>query len=234
MSNVLGAITPAKELSRIAHEHGTKILFDGCQASVHSVVDVQDIDCDFYVMTGHKQYGPTGVGVLYGKRALMNSLPPFRGGGEMIDIVTQEGVTYNESPHRFEAGTPAIIEVIAYSAALDWMMETGIEAIAAHEIALGAHALEELRKLNFITLYGQAENKSPIICFGMENAHPHDISTILDRSGIAIRAGHHCAQPLMKRLGVSATARASFAAYNTHEDVAALVAGLHKTHQMLG
>ena len=234
MSNVLGAITPAKELSRIAHEHGAKILFDGCQASVHSVVDVQDIDCDFYVMTGHKQYGPTGVGVLYGKRALMNSLPPFRGGGEMIDIVTQEGVTYNESPHRFEAGTPAIIEVIAYSAALDWMMETGIEAIAAHEIALGAHALEELRKLNFITLYGQAENKSPIICFGMENAHPHDISTILDRSGIAIRAGHHCAQPLMKRLGVSATARASFAAYNTHEDVAALVAGLHKTHQMLG
>ncbi len=234
MSNVLGAITPAKELSRIAHEHGAKILFDGCQASVHSKIDVQDIDCDFYVMTGHKQYGPTGVGVLYGKRDLMNSLPPFRGGGEMIDIVTQDGVTYNESPHRFEAGTPAIIEVIAYSAALGWMMETGIEAIAAHEIALGTHALEELRKLNFITLYGQAENKAPIICFGMENAHPHDISTILDRSGIAIRAGHHCAQPLMKRLGVSATARASFAAYNTHEDVAALVAGLHKTHQMLG
>ncbi|MEL6790713.1 MAG: cysteine desulfurase [Pseudomonadota bacterium] len=234
MSNVLGVETPAKELARIAHDHGAKILFDGCQASVHGPIDVQDIDCDLYVMTGHKLYGPTGVGILYGKKSILNTLPPYRGGGEMIDVVETDRVTYNEAPHRFEAGTPAIIDVIGFGAALRWMMETGMEAIAAHELALSRHAMEELRKLNFVKLYGQAADKSPIICFGMDNAHPHDISAILDRSGVAVRAGHHCAQPLMKRLDVNATARASFAAYNTHAEVEALVAGLHKTHQMLG
>ncbi len=234
MSNVLGAETPAKELTAIAHEHGAKILFDGCQAGVHGAVDVQDIDCDFYVMTGHKLYGPSGVGVLYGKMDALNALPPFKGGGEMIDMVTQDAVTYNDPPHRFEAGTPPILEAIGLGASLTWMREKGVEAIAAHEARLKTHVLEELAKLNFVRVFGRAENKAPIIAFTVEGAHPHDISAILDRTGVAVRAGHHCAQPLMLRLGVSATARASFAAYNTHEDVEALVAGLHKTHQMLG
>jgi cysteine desulfurase/selenocysteine lyase len=234
MSNVLGAPAPAKELARIAHEHGVKILFDGCQAGVHGAVDVQEIDCDFYVLTGHKLYGPSGVGVLYGKMDALKSLPPFKGGGEMIDMVTQENVTYNDPPHRFEAGTPPILEAIGLGAALTWMTEKGVEAIAAHEARLKDHVLEELAKLNFVRVFGRAENKAPIIAFTVEGAHPHDISAILDRTGVAVRAGHHCAQPLMKRLGVSATARASFAAYNTHEDVEALISGLHKTHQMLG
>ena len=233
MSNVLGALTPAKELARIAHEHGAKILFDGCQAGVHGPVDVQDIDCDFYVLTGHKLYGPSGIGVLYGKKSVLDPLPPFKGGGEMIDTVTTQGVTYNDPPHRFEAGTPPILEAIGLGAALDWMRETGIEAIAAHEAALRDHALEELAKLNFVRVYGRAADKAPIIAFTMEGAHPHDVSAILDRAGVAVRAGHHCAQPLMTRLGVSATSRASFAAYNSHADVDALIAGLHKTRQLL-
>lgn len=233
MSNVLGAPTPAKELARIAHEHGAKILFDGCQAGVHGPVDVQDLDCDFYVMTGHKLYGPTGVGVLYGKKSVLDAMPPFKGGGEMIDAVTTDGVTYNDAPHRFEAGTPPILEAIGLGAALDWMQDKGVDAIAAHEAALRDHALEELAKLNFVRVYGRAADKAPIIAFTVEGAHPHDVSAILDRTGVAVRAGHHCAQPLMEHLGVSATSRASFAAYNTHADVEALIAGLHKTRQML-
>ena len=234
MSNVLGAPTPAKELTRIAHEHGAKILFDGCQAGVHGPVDVQDIGCDFYVMTGHKLYGPTGVGVLYGNMEALSALPPFKGGGEMIDMVTMENVTYNEPPHRFEAGTPPILEAIGLGASLTWMQDKGVEAIAAHEARLKDHGLEELAKLNFVRVYGRAANKAPIIAFSVDGAHPHDVSAILDRTGVAVRAGHHCAQPLMKRLGVSATARASFAAYNTHDDVEALISGLKKTHDMLG
>lgn len=233
MSNVLGAPTPAKEMTRIAHEHGAKILFDGCQASVHGSVDVRDIDCDFYVMTGHKLYGPTGIGVLYGKRSALDPLPPFKGGGEMIDMVTTDAVTYNDPPHRFEAGTPPILEAIGLGAALTWMQDKGVDAIAAHEAALRDHALEELAKLNFVRVYGRAADKAPIIAFTVEGAHPHDVSAILDRTGVAVRAGHHCAQPLMQHLGVTATSRASFAAYNTHADVEALIAGLHKTHEML-
>ena len=233
MSNVLGAPTPAKEMARIAHDHGAKILFDGCQAGVHGNVDVEDIDCDFYVLTGHKLYGPTGIGVLYGRRDALYDMPPFRGGGEMIDIVTTEAVTYNDPPHRFEAGTPAILEAIGLGAALNWMKSKGLGAIAAHEAALTTHALEELSKLNFVRVYGRAPGKAPIIAFTVEGAHPHDVSAILDRTGVAVRAGHHCAQPLMKRLGVTATARASFAAYNTHDDVEALIKGLQKTHEML-
>ncbi|WP_411820684.1 cysteine desulfurase [Hyphococcus formosus] len=234
MSNVLGVTTPAKELTRIAHEHGAKILFDGCQGAVHGHVDVRDIGCDFYVMTGHKLYGPSGIGVLYGKKSIMDKLPPFKGGGEMIDLVTTENVTYNESPHRFEAGTPPILEAIGLGKALNWMQEKGVGAIAAHEANLREHAIDELSKLNFVRIYGLAPEKAPIIAFTVEGAHPHDVSAILDRTGVAVRAGHHCAQPLMKRLGVSATARASFAAYNTHKDVEALIAGLHKTYEMLG
>ena len=220
-------------MSKIAHDHGAKILFDGCQASVHGSVDVQDIDCDFYVMTGHKLYGPTGIGILYGRRDVLYDLPPFKGGGEMIDTVTMDNVTYNDPPHRFEAGTPPILEAIGLGAALGWMKAKGVDAIAAHEATLATHALEELTKLNFVRVYGRASGKAPIIAFTVEGAHPHDVSAILDRTGVAVRAGHHCAQPLMKRLGVSATSRASFAAYNTHEDVEALIAGLHKTHSML-
>ena len=233
MSNVLGAPAPAKEMAKIAHNHGAKILFDGCQAGVHGNVDVEDIDCDFYALTGHKLYGPTGVGVLYGRRDALYDLPPFKGGGEMIDTVTTDIVTYNDPPHRFEAGTPPILEAIGLGAALKWMQDKGLEAIAAHEARLTAHALEELSKLNFVRVYGRAPGKAPIIAFTVEGAHPHDVSAILDRTGVAVRAGHHCAQPLMKRLGVTATARASFAAYNTHEDVEALIRGLHKTHEML-
>lgn len=233
MSNVMGAETPAKELTRIAHDHGAKILFDGCQMSVHGVIDVKGINCDFYVLTGHKLYGPTGIGVLYGKKSILSAMPPYRGGGEMIDLVTKDTVTYNDPPHRFEAGTPAILEAIGLGAAVEWMMEKGVAAIAAHEADLAAHAMEELRKINFVTLYGQARHKAPIICFGVDGAHPHDVSAILDRMGVAVRAGHHCAQPLMERLGVSATSRASFAAYNIHEDVEVLIKGLHKTHEML-
>lgn len=234
MSNVLGAPAPAKAMATIAHEHGAKILFDGCQAGVHGSVDVQDIDCDFYVVTGHKLYGPSGVGVLYGKMEALKNLPPFKGGGEMIDMVTQETVTYNDPPHRFEAGTPPILEAIGLGAALKWMQGKGVDAIAAHEARLRNHVLEELAKLNFVRVYGRAANKAPIIAFSVEGAHPHDVSAILDRTGVAVRAGHHCAQPLMKRLGVSATARASFGAYNSHEDVEALISGLKKTHEMLG
>ena len=234
MSNVLGAPAPAKQLARIAHEHGAKILFDGCQAGVHGAVDVRDIDCDFYVITGHKLYGPSGIGILYGKMDALRALPPFKGGGEMIDMVTQENVTYNDPPHRFEAGTPPILEAIGLGASLNWMQAKGIEAIAAHEARLREHVLEELAKLNFVRVFGRAANKAPIIAFTVEGAHPHDVSAILDRTGVAVRAGHHCAQPLMKRIGVSATARASFGAYNTHDDVEALISGLHKTHSMLG
>ena len=233
MSNVLGAPTPAKEMATIAHEHGAKILLDGCQAGVHGTVDVRDLDCDFYVMTGHKLYGPTGVGVLYGKRSVLDAMPPFKGGGEMIDTVTTDGVTYNDPPHRFEAGTPPILEAIGLGAALTWMQGKGVDAIAAHEAVLRDHALEELAKLNFVRVYGRAADKAPIIAFTVEGAHPHDVSAILDRTGVAVRAGHHCAQPLMTRLGVTATSRASFAAYNTHDDVEALIAGLRKTHDML-
>ena len=233
MSNVLGALTPAKELTAIAHEYGAKILFDGCQAGVHGRVDVRDIDCDFYVMTGHKLYGPTGIGILYGKKAALEALPPFKGGGEMIDMVTTDHVTYNDPPHRFEAGTPPILEAFGLGAALRWMERKGVDAIAAHEARLKDHALEELAKLNFVRVYGRAAGKAPIIAFAVEGAHPHDVSAILDRTGVAVRAGHHCAQPLMKHLGVTATSRASFAAYNTHDDIDALIAGLLKTHQML-
>jgi cysteine desulfurase/selenocysteine lyase len=233
MSNVFGAPTPARALSDIAHAHGAKILLDGCQGAVHGRVDVKALDCDFYALTGHKLYGPTGVGALYGKRAVLAALPPFKGGGEMIDLVTTETVTYNEPPHRFEAGTPPILEAIGLGAALKWMTATGLDAIAAHEARLAEAAIAELSKLTFVTLYGRAKDKAPIIAFNVDGAHPHDVATILDRAGIAVRAGHHCAQPLMRRLGVAATARASFAAYNTEDEIHSLVKGLRKAHEML-
>ncbi|MEM6536599.1 MAG: cysteine desulfurase [Pseudomonadota bacterium] len=232
MSNVFGAPTDAKELSRIAHSHGAKILFDGCQATVHGPVDVQAIDADFYVLTGHKLYGPSGIGILYGKASVLQDLPPYRGGGEMIDVVEMDRVTYNDPPHRFEAGTPPILEAIGLAAALEWMTQVGIDAINAHEAGLAEKALVALSALDFVTVYGRAPTKSPIFCFNVDGAHPHDVSSVIDRSGVAIRAGHHCAQPLMKRLGVPATCRASFAAYNTEDDIDVLVEGLIKTHNL--
>jgi cysteine desulfurase/selenocysteine lyase len=232
-SNVFGTVTPMKELARIAHMHGAMILADGCQAAVHGPVDVQDLGVDFYVFTGHKTYGPTGIGVLYGKRSVLDRLPPYRGGGEMIDVVELDRVTYNVPPHRFEAGTPPILEAIGLGAALEWMMAQDIEGLRAHERALTDHAMEDLRATNFVELFGSHPDKGPVVAFNLKGIHPHDVSTIVDRQGVAIRAGHHCCQPLMKRLGVSATARASFAAYNTHEEVDRLVESCRKAHDLL-
>ena len=233
MSNVLGARTPAAEIVRIAHAKGVPVLLDGCQAVVHSRVDVQALGVDFYAFTGHKLYGPTGIGVLYGKRDLLAEWPPFEGGGEMIDIVERERVLYNEPPHRFEAGTPPIIEAIGLKAAIDWYEAQDRVAIEAHEAALRDRAMDALRGLNWVKLHGQAADKAAIVAFSVEGAHPHDVAQILDRQGVAIRAGHHCAQPLMQRLGVSATARASFACYNTAEEVDSFIEALHKARKLL-
>jgi cysteine desulfurase/selenocysteine lyase len=232
-SNVLGAVTPVKEMARMAHMHGALLLADGCQKTVHGPVDVQDLGADFYVFTGHKTYGPTGIGVLYGKKSVLDRLPPYRGGGEMIDIVEEDRVTYNVPPHRFEAGTPPILEAIGLGAALEWLMAQDIEGLQAHERALTEHAMEALRASNFIDLYGAAPDKGPVVAFNLKGIHPHDVSTIVDRQGVAVRAGHHCCQPLMKRLGTSATARASFAAYNTHDDVERLLEACRKAHDLL-
>jgi cysteine desulfurase/selenocysteine lyase len=233
MSNVLGARTPAAEIAKLAHAKGAPVLMDGCQAIVHGGVDVQAADVDFYAFTGHKLYGPTGIGVLYGKPERLAALPPFEGGGEMIDVVEQGRVTYNEPPHRFEAGTPPIIEAIGLGAAIDWLGAHDRAALEAHEARLRDAALDALSQLNWIKLHGRAKSKGAIIAFSMAGAHPHDVAQILDRQGVAIRAGHHCAQPLMRRLGVTATARASFACYNRLDEVEALVEALHKAHKLL-
>lgn len=233
MSNVLGARTPAAEIAGLAHDKGAMVLFDGCQAAVHENVDVQALDADFYAFTGHKLYGPTGIGVLYGKPERLAALPPFEGGGEMIDIVERERVTYNEPPHRFEAGTPPIIEAIGFKAAIDWLTAQDREAIAVHEAALRDRATEALGGLNWVELQGRAPDKGAIVSFTMQGAHPHDVAHILDRQGVAVRAGHHCAQVLMQRLGVTATARASFACYNTLEEIDVFVEALHKARKLL-
>lgn len=226
MSNVLGTVVPIKEVIRIAHARGIPVLVDGSQAAVHLPVDVQDLDADFYVFTGHKTYGPTGIGVLYAKRGHLDAMPPYEGGGEMIDVVEQERVTYAKTPHKFEAGTPAIAEAIGLGAALTYMMQVGRENIAAHEAEIGAYAQERLGELPWLKLHGTAPGKGAICSFTMDGLHPHDVSTIIDRSGVAVRAGHHCAQPLMERLGVTATCRASFAMYSTKAEVDTLVAAL--------
>jgi cysteine desulfurase/selenocysteine lyase len=233
MSNVLGVRTPAAEIARVAHARGVPVLFDGCQAVVHGSVDVQAIDADFYAFTGHKLYGPTGIGVLYGKPERLAALPPFEGGGEMIDIVERERVTYNEQPHRFEAGTPPILEAIGLKAAIDWLEGQDRAAIEAHEAALRDRVMDGLRALNWVKLHGAAPDKAAIVSFSVEGAHPHDVAQILDRQGVAVRAGHHCAQPLMQRLGVTATARASFACYNKLDEVDVLIEALHKARKLL-
>jgi cysteine desulfurase/selenocysteine lyase len=228
MSNVLGTVTPAKEIVRLAHARGIPVLFDGCQASVHQAIDVQDLDCDFYVATGHKLYGPTGIGVLYLKREWAERLPPFKGGGEMIDEVHFDRVTYGRSPQRFEAGTPPIIEAVGLGAAIDYMQSFNRADLVTQEHDLLTYATARFKDLNWIRIQGQAPGKGSIISFTMDGAHAHDVATLVDRQGVAVRAGHHCAQPLMERLGVTATARASFAFYNTRAEVDVLIEALHK------
>ena len=234
MSNVLGTVTPMKEIIRIAHAHGVPGMVDGAQGAVHLNVDVQDLDADFYIFTGHKVYGPTGIGVLYGKREWLAKMPPYQGGGEMIRQVLCEGITYNEPPHRFEAGTPPIIEAIGLGAAVRYMMNLGRENIQAHEAALSAYAHERLRRMNSIRIIGQAEGKGAIIAFEMKGAHAHDVATVIDRQGVAVRAGTHCAMPLLDRFGATSTCRASFGLYNTMAEVDKLADALQKAESLFG
>ncbi|HZZ61354.1 MAG TPA: cysteine desulfurase [Roseiarcus sp.] len=232
MSNVLGTAPPLKEMIRLAHERGVPVLVDGSQGAVHLDVDVRDLDADFYALTGHKVYGPTGIGVLYGKRALLESLPPFLGGGEMIEEVTLETVTYNQPPYRFEAGTPPIVQAIGLGAAIDHMEGIGRARIRAHEAAVSAYAHERLSRINSLRIIGAAPGKGPIVSFTMTGAHAHDVATIIDRAGVAVRAGTHCAMPVLHRFGVTATCRASFALYNTFAEVDALADALDRAQKL--
>jgi cysteine desulfurase/selenocysteine lyase len=232
VSNALGTVLPVADIIKLAHAQGTLVLIDGCQAVSHMPVDVQELDADFYVFSGHKLYGPTGIGILYGKRDILKDMPPYQGGGDMIASVTFEKTTYKDPPHRFEAGTPAITEVIGLGAAIDYISAIGLMRIAQHENELLAYATEKLTAINSLKIIGTTKNKAAIISFTMQCAHPHDIGTILDRQGVAIRAGHHCAQPLMEYLGIGATARASFALYNTKEEVDALVTAVRKVQEI--
>jgi len=232
MSNVIGTVTPVREVAALARARGIESFIDGAQAVVHMPVDVQDLGCDFYAFTGHKVYGPTGIGVLWGSRAWLDKLPPFLGGGSMIESVTQERITYGVTPNRYEAGTPPIVEAIGLGAAVDYMMQIGREEIAAHEAHLSAYAHARIAELDFVRVYGTAADKGAILSFNVDGLHPHDVSMVVDRSGVAIRAGHHCAQPLMEHYGVPAMCRASFALYNTTAEVDALIEALKKAHDL--
>ncbi|MCB1518586.1 MAG: cysteine desulfurase [Hyphomicrobiaceae bacterium] len=234
MSNVTGTVVPVKDVIEIAHARGIKVVVDGSQGAVHMPVDVQDLGADFYVVTGHKLYGPTGIGALYVPSELQNQMRPYMGGGEMIADVSEDGVTYAEAPHRFEAGTPPIVQAIGLGAALDYMNDIGRDEIAAHEQEVGKYALDKLRRINKVRLIGDAPDKGAIHTFVVEGVHAHDISTILDRYGVAVRAGTHCAQPLLKRFDASSTCRASFAMYNGRDDVDALTDALSKAIQFFG
>jgi cysteine desulfurase/selenocysteine lyase len=227
-SNALGTINPVKRMTEMAHAAGALVVIDGAQGVPHIAIDVRDLDCDFYAFSGHKVYGPTGIGVLYGKQAILEAMPPYQGGGDMILSVSFEKTTYNALPYKFEAGTPNIAGVIGLGSALEYVSDAGIENIAAHEQDLLRYATGRLRELKGLRLIGTAAEKASVISFTLEGVHPHDIGTILDQEGIAVRTGHHCAQPLMMRFNVPATGRASFGMYNTRAEVDALVAGLHK------
>jgi cysteine desulfurase/selenocysteine lyase len=233
MSNVLGTVTDVAAIAAMAHGVGAQLLADGSQAAVHLSVDVQALGCDWYVFTGHKLYGPTGIGALYGTAEALDRARPYQGGGEMIEIVETDRVTYNTPPHKFEAGTPPILEAVGLGAALRWMGQFDTAEVAAHEHALYTRAREALRGINGLKVHGEAPGKGAVLSFSLEGAHPHDLAQILDRYGVAIRAGHHCAQPLMQYLGVSATARASFALYNTQGEVDAFAEALAKARKML-
>lgn len=232
MSNVLGTYTPVERLAKFAHAHGAKILIDGCQAIVHRKIDVRTTDADFFVFSGHKLYGPSGIGVLYAKADILDAMPPFLGGGDMIASVSYAKSTWAKPPHRFEAGTPAIIETIGLGAAIDYVNTIGMPAIAAHEAELTEHALAVLANIDGLRILGTAQDRGGVISFVMKQAHAHDIATLLDRQGIAVRAGHHCAEPLMGRLGVTSTARASFALYTTREEIDGLARGLERVRKI--
>ena len=232
MSNALGTIVPIDKVIEIAHARGIPVCVDGSQGAVHLPVDVRALDVDFYIVTGHKLYGPTGIGALYAKKKWLESLPPYAGGGEMIEHVTMDSVTYNEPPHRFEAGTPPIVQAIGLGAALDYIESLGRENIRAHEDALRDYAHERLSRLNSLRIIGRARDKGAIVSFEMRGAHAHDVATVIDRSGVAVRAGTHCAMPLMQRFGVTSTCRASFALYNTMEEVDALAEALTRAEAM--
>ena len=232
MSNVLGTVVPVAEVIRIAHARGIPVLLDGSQGAVHLPVDVRALDVDFYVLTGHKLYGPTGIGVLYAKKAWLDAMPPYEGGGEMIREVEEERVTYGDPPHRFEAGTPAIAEAVGLGAAIDYINGLGREAILKHEEALRDHAHEVLGRMNSIRIFGTAPGKGAIVSFEMKGAHAHDVATVIDRAGVAVRAGTHCAMPLLKRFGVTSTCRASFGLYNTHEEIDRLAEALCKAETL--
>jgi len=233
LSNALGTLTPIKDIIKAAQAVGAKTLIDGAQAIAHAVVDVQDLDCDFYAFSGHKIFAPTGIGVLYGKRDLLDEMPPYQGGGEMIKVVSFSGSTYNEVPHKFEAGTPNIAGVIGLAAGLKYVAEIGIENLAAHEHALLEYGTKKLKSIDGLKLIGEADNKASILSFQIEGVHASDLGTLLDHQGIAIRVGHHCAMPVMEFFGVDATARASLAFYNNFEDIDALVAAIEKAVEML-
>ena len=234
MSNALGTVTDAKTIIDLAHAKSVPVLLDGCQGAVHLPTDVQALDVDFYVFSGHKVYGPGGIGVLYAKSEMLEGMRPYRGGGEMIREVSLDDVTYADPPHRFEAGTPPIVEAIGLGAALDYMMSIGWSSICAHEKALAAHAMDVVGSINRVRIFGTTPDKGAIVSFTVDGIHPHDIAMVMDRSGVALRAGHHCAQPLMKRFDVPATARASFAVYNTHDEVEALGVALTKAIGFFG
>lgn len=232
VSNVLATVNPVKRIAEMVHAHGALLLVDGAQSVPHIKVDVQELDCDFYVFSGHKVYGPTGVGVLYGKESLLDRMPPYQGGGEMIARVTFEKTTYERLPYKFEAGTPDYVGTHALAVALQYVSHIGMEAIAAHEHALTRLAMEQMRGIKGMQLYGETEDKGAVVAFNIEGIHHLDLGTLLDRLGIAIRTGHHCAQPLMQHYGVEGMARASFALYNTKAEVEALVAGIERVRRM--
>lgn len=234
VSNALGTVTPIADIIRTAHDHGTLVLVDGSQAVPHIDVDVVALDADFYVFTGHKLYGPSGIGVLYGKEALLEAMPPYQGGGEMIATVTFEKTTYAELPHKFEAGTPNIVGAIGLGAAIDYLATIDRAAADAHEQALLAYTNEQLAGLNSVRIYGTAPQKVGLVSFTIDGAHPHDVGTILDHEGIAVRAGHHCAQPVMDRFGVPATTRASFGLHSDYDDVDTLVSGIKLVQEIFG
>lgn len=233
VSNVLGTVNPVKEMVATAHSHGVPVLVDGAQAAPHIRVDVQDLDADFYVFSSHKMYGPAGIGVLYGKEELLEKMPPYQGGGEMIEHVSFGHTTYAELPFKFEAGTPDFVDIAALSQALDFIEETGIERIAEHEHELLHIATDKMLEIPELTIYGMAGQKDPVISFNVGNIHNYDVGMLLDKQGVAVRTGHHCAQPLMERLGVPGTVRASFAVYNTHEEVEAFIKALNRALDIL-
>ena len=234
ISNVLGTINPVKELIEKAHRHGVPVLIDGAQAIHHTEVNVTDLDCDFYVFSAHKMYGPTGIGILYGKENILNKMTPFMGGGVMIKHVSFNGTTFNDLPYKFEAGTPDYVSVIGLGAAIDYIENIGLENIKIYEDKLFKYAVERLNELENITFYGTAEQRSSLVSFLLNGIHPFDTGTILDKMGIAVRTGHHCAQPLMERFNIPGTVRASFAMYNTFEEIDSLVEGLKKVRQLFG